>query len=346
MDHTSTITVIIPAKDRAEYLDFTLRTCSMQDDSNFEVIVSDDGSTDPTRDVVQAAARRDPRIRYVSPGSGVGMRDNFEFALQQVKPGYVLALGADDGLLPHAVSNVRQAFAETGQELLAWPAPIYYYAGARTPASQLMLYRRSGRRIVDSADFLRRQATDLNYLADVESPMFYVKGVASTRLIDRVRSRSPEGRFYACSTPDGYSGIVLAGEVSSYAFSGKPFSLYGVSPSSQGMSYLAGDDQSRKRSESFFQSAAKAPMHQRLASQPYSPLISLMTADYLFTAADLPGWPGPRPEIDYGRLLERSLHELSHGLFSESRLARELNILSAIAASQGLEGRFAAMLRR
>lgn len=337
-------TVIVPAKDRAEYLVHTLRTCMLQDYEPFEVIVSDDGSIDRTREVVEAAARRDSRIRYVSPsptpGSSVGMRDNFEFALRQVRPGYVLALGADDGLLPHAVSGMHAALQSTGQELLAWPAPVYSYAGARFPTSQLMLYRRGRDRIVDSADFLRRQAERLDYLGDVESPMFYVKGVASTELVDRVRERSADGRFYHCPTPDGYSGIVLAGEVSTYAFSGRPFSIYGVSPTSQGMSYLAADAAARQRSEAFFKHVAGSPMHAQLASQPYSPLISLMTADYLLTAADLPGWPGPQPTIDYARLAQRGLDELAHGLFSDTRMARELNILSEIAGAHGLEDDF------
>jgi glycosyltransferase involved in cell wall biosynthesis len=337
-------TVIIPAKDRAEYLVHTLRTCALQLYQNLEVIVSDDGSTDRTREVVEAAARSDGRIRYLSPctepGVGVGMRENFEFALRQVKPGYVLALGADDGLLPHAISGMLGVLQATGQELLAWPTPVYSYPGARTPTSQLMLYRHGRDRIIDASGFLRRQAEHLDYLGDLESPMFYVKGVASTRLVERVRERSPDNRFYHCPTPDGYSGIVLAGEVQSYAFSGRPFSIYGISPSSQGMSYLAADEQARQRSEAFFRHVAGSPMHAKLASQPYSPLISLMTADYLLTAADLPGWPGPQPTIDFPRLLRRGLDELAHGLFSDNRMARELSILAAIADEHRLGNDF------
>ena len=329
-------TVIIPAKDRADYLHHTLRTSMLQDYPNLEVIVSDAGSTDNTREVVEAAAKIDPRVRYVSPGAGVGMRENFEFALNQVKPGYVIALGADDGLLPNGINGMLETLRETGQELLAWPAPVFSYANSRFAGSQLMLYRRGSRRIVQSHAFLRRQAERLHYLSDVESPMFYVKGVTSTVLIDRVRSRSPNGRFYCCPTPDGYSGIVLAGEVETYAFSGKPFSIYGISPSSQGMNYLANSEEAKKRSEAFFRDVSDAPMHERLASQPYSPLITLMTADYLFTVSNLPGWPGRFPPIDFSQLLDNSLNELSHGLYSDERLGRELNILNAIADSYGL----------
>jgi glycosyltransferase involved in cell wall biosynthesis len=335
-------TVIIPTKNRAPYLRQSLRTCSLQDYDNLAVIVSDDGSTDDTRDVVAEAARTDPRIRYVTPKPGMsGMLDNFEFALDQVQPGYVLALGGDDGLLPYGIRGMLNALRATGQEMLAWPAPMYFYAKTRMEMAQIVIHTRNGRphrgnRIIDSSQFLQRQARELNYVGDIESPMFYVKGVVSTRLIDKVRTRSPDGRFYSCATPDGYSGLVLAGEVESYGFSGEPFSLHGVSPTSAGVGYLAATEQARKQSEEFFKSAAHKPMHRELASQPYSPLISVMTADYLLTARDLPGWPGIAPRIEPRTLLVKALSELQDGLFSADRIARELSILYRIAQHHGL----------
>lgn len=344
-------TVIIPTKDRASYLYHTLRTCALQEYENFEVIVSDDGSTDDTRAVVEEAGRKDRRIRYVSPGAGVGMLDNFEFALDQVKPGYVLALGGDDGLLPYGIRGMLDVLLETGQEMLCWPTPIYVYANVRMPMAQLVLRIKhgrlqSGQRVITSRDFLERQAREFHYVGDVESPMFYVKGVTSTALVDRVRSRSVDGRFYACATPDGYSGIVLAGEVQSYAFSGRPFSLHGVSPTSAGVGYFGGTDQAKRQSEAFFKSAAHRPMHRELGSLPYSPLISLMTADYLLTARDLPGWPGVAPQIDFRQLLVKGIAELQDGLFAHDRVARELSILYGIAKHHELGDFFRERVRR
>jgi len=338
---TPRFTVIIPTKDRADYLHHTLRTCSLQDYENFEVVVSDDGSSDHTREVVAEASRKDPRIRYASPGGAVGMRANFEFALNQVKPGYVIALGGDDGLLPYGIRGMRDVLEDTGQEMLAWATPAFFYPKTKMATGQLILHLKrgrpqSGRRIIESRDFLAQQVKHLNYVGDVESPMFYVKGVTSTRLIEQVRGRSPDGCFYVCATPDGYSGIVLAGEVRSYAFSGEPFSIHGVSPTSAGVCYLAGHEQAKKQSEAFFREASRRPMHAELASQPYSPLISLMTVDYLLTARDLPGWPGSVPPIDYRLLLLKALGELSDGLFAEDRVARELTILYRIAEQHGL----------
>jgi hypothetical protein len=102
------------------------------------------------------------------------------------------------------------------------------------------------------------------------------------------------------------------------------------------LGYLAGDDQSKKRSEAFFRDVSRQPMHEELAGQPYSPLITLMTADYILTIRDLPGWPGSFPPINYRDLLLKSMDELAHGLYAKDRLTRELAILHAIAEKHGL----------
>lgn len=339
-------TVIIPAKNRASYLYHTLRTCMMQNYDHFEVIVSDDGSTDSTQEVVEDASRIDSRIRYFSHSAGIGMRDNFEFALRQVKPGFVIALGADDGLLPDGIKGMCEVLRDTGMDLLAWPAPLYSYPKVNGANGQLAIYHKRGAKIIDSHRFLSRQAKNLHYLSDIESPMFYVKGVASTQLIDKVRNYSIDGRFYSCPTPDGYSGIVLAGVVSHYAFSGKPFSIYGLSPTSQGLGYLSNDEQAKKASEAFFQDTSLKAMHHELASQPYSPLITLMTVDYLLTARDLPGWAGSFPSINYRQVLIGGLKELEHGLYGEERICRELKILNEIAEMHGLGEFFRKKVRR
>lgn len=338
-------TVIIPAKNRGSYLYHTLRTCMIQDYPNLEIIVSDDGSTDNTKEIVENAIKIDSRIRYFSHLGGIGMKENFEFALKQIKPGYVIALGADDGLLPGGITGMYKVLRDKGMDLLTWPAAMYTFPDVAGNHGQLQINFQKGIRIIDSKEYLQRQSRKFNYILDVETPMFYVKGVASTKLIDRVCSRTTDGGFYSCSTPDGYSGIVLAGEVSQYAFSGQPFSIYGLSSSSQGLAYLSNDEKARKDSESFFQYSTYKPMHKDLASQPYSPLITLMTVDFLLTAKDLPGWEGSFPQINYKKVICSALKELKHGLYGDKRISRELLILRNIAIFHGIEKFFNAKVK-
>ena len=79
-----------------------------------------------------------------------------------------------------------------------------------------------------------------------------MKGVASLEIINKVKSRTKDNSFYYCPTPDGFSGIVLAGEVDKYVFVDEPLSMVGTTTKSQGQNYARTDEQSKKEAEEFF----------------------------------------------------------------------------------------------
>ena len=94
-------TIVVPTRDRADTLEHTLRTCIAQDYDDLEILVSDNASTDNTRDVV--ASSSDRRIRYINTGRRLSMTSSFEFAYSHVKPGYVISIGDDDGFPEGAI---------------------------------------------------------------------------------------------------------------------------------------------------------------------------------------------------------------------------------------------------
>lgn len=325
-------TVIIPQKDRAEYLVHTLRTCMLQDYPNFEVIVGDDCSEDNSVEVVRELQKKDPRIKLMTHNHHVGMRDNFELALAEVKEGYVMALGGDDGLLPDCIWKMYKIIKETGVKLLTWSNSNFIYPVKGQTDSFFSVPRRTfdGVKMVKSSDFLNKIANTMFYLVD-DCPMFYIKGVASIELVNRVKSRTPDGCFYYCPTPDGFSGVVLAGEVEEYAYTREPLSIGGGSPKSQGLNYKRTDEQSKKEAQQFFNDNIRRTMHRELASQQYSPLHTLMTADYLLTARDLPGWPGKFEMFTWENLIKKTFKMLVRSHFANEVLVRELKILREIA---------------
>jgi glycosyltransferase involved in cell wall biosynthesis len=325
------ISIIIPVRNRAEYLKHTLETCIKQDYENYEIIVANDASTDNTAHIVKSAAERCEKILYITRGSNQGMLENFEHALNNVNGDYVLALGGDDGLMPGALNKIAKIIQEKGAELIAWDTPIYSYPNTRTENGQIIIPYRGKDRFVDSKEFLEKLYQTLSYTTARECPMFYVKGIASTKLIELVKSKSPNRRFYNCPTPDGYSGVALAGFVSRFYYTGDYITLHGLSSQSQGLSYLSGAKEAIERSTDFFEKVAGIPMHAKLGSQPYSPLITLMTADYLLSASDVDGWVGPKVNIDYKRIIDKAFLEMENGLFSLERVDREMEILSKIA---------------
>lgn len=338
MEQYPLFTVIIPQKNRAEYLSHTIRTCMLQDYPNFEVIISDDCSEDNSVEVAEDLAKRDSRIKVFAHKEHLGMRDNFEFALNQVRPGYVMALGGDDGLVPGAIWKMYKLLKETGRELLTWKYAEFLYPRTSDSSKNMLIVTRNHQKpeIIKSKDFLSGINDSMYYLVD-KCPMFYIKGVASTMLVDRVKSRTSDGCFYYCPTPDGFSGVVLAGEVEDFVFTYEPLSMGGNTTKSQGQNYARADKKSRFESEQFFNDNANRHMHKELASQPYSPLITLMTADYLLTAQDLPGWPGKDYyRVSFENVITKSFWFISISRYDASVLTRELQILKRIAEQHGL----------
>jgi glycosyltransferase involved in cell wall biosynthesis len=340
------ITVLIPTKDRVKYLIHTLNTCTSQDYENLEIIVSDDGSIDDTKKIVYELSKSDKRLKYITPQPLSGMLNNFEYALNQVFSGFVLMLGGDDGLMPGSIKKLAEIIEKNEAELISWNTPIYSYPGTRTENGQLIVPFGNKQYEVDTSVYLKRQAQNLNYTGDKESPMFYVKGLASIKLINRVKAKSNNNMFYSCATPDGFSGIVLAGEVKKFLYFDYPFTMHGLSPSSQGLSYLSNAQEAKKISEEFFNESNNRPMHQNLGGEKYSPLITLMTADYLLTAASLNKWQGEIPEINYKTLIDKSIEELCHGIYAKERISRELYIIKNIAKFHGLESYFEKAIKK
>lgn len=329
--------VIIPQKNRAEYLVHTLKTCMIQDYPNFEIIVSDDCSEDNSVEIVEELSKIDNRIKLFAHKAHLGMRDNFEFALNQVKSGYVIALGGDDGLIPGCIWKIYNVIQETHANLLTWKPAGFLYSEQEGIPSLLLVPRRNkkGYRWINSTDFLNQMAKTLWYQSD-DCPMIYMKGVASLEVINKVKSRTKDNSFYYCPTPDGFSGIVLAGEVEKYVFIEEPLSIVGTTTKSQGQNYARTDEKSKKEAEEFFNDNIRRTMHHDLASQPYSPLITLMTADYLLTAKDLPGWPGKFQSFSIKHVLIKAFQQISTTSYDDKVLTRELLILRNIAKQHDL----------
>ena len=95
---TPRISVCLPTFNRARYLEQTIASIRSQTVTDFELIVSDNCSTDSTPQV--AAAARDPRIRYVRNESNVGHYRNMNRCLELARGEYVCIIHDDDVYAP------------------------------------------------------------------------------------------------------------------------------------------------------------------------------------------------------------------------------------------------------
>ena len=64
--------------------------------ADFEIIISDNGSTDGTDSLCQAYAEKDNRVRYIRQKENMGAAFNFKFVLDQARGRYFLWAASDD----------------------------------------------------------------------------------------------------------------------------------------------------------------------------------------------------------------------------------------------------------
>ncbi|MGI0011217.1 MAG: glycosyltransferase family 2 protein, partial [Nitrosopumilaceae archaeon] len=64
--------------------------------SDFELIISDNASTDSTSEICKEYEKKDSRIRYIRQSKNMGAYWNFYFVLKQAKYDYFLWASADD----------------------------------------------------------------------------------------------------------------------------------------------------------------------------------------------------------------------------------------------------------
>jgi glycosyltransferase involved in cell wall biosynthesis len=232
-------TVIIPTRERCDTLEHALHTCLIQDHEPLEIIVSDNFSQDRTREVVESF--KDSRVRYCNPGKRLGMTENFEFGLAQVRPeGYVLCIGDDDGLLPSAIADIRAVIAETGTSVLRWPVAVYNWPNFAVAHQANTLRIPFG-----SGVTRRRSASVINDVISFKAayqalPMLYMYSAVAYDVIKRIKDLS--GRFYHSMNPDVYSGFAIAGAVNYFVDSHRPYAIGGASRHSIGFSTQTGLD--------------------------------------------------------------------------------------------------------
>ncbi|MDB4987516.1 MAG: hypothetical protein JWN04_2694 [Myxococcaceae bacterium] len=99
------VSVCLLVFNHARVLRDAVESVLAQELRSFELILSDDCSTDESWEVIQALAREDPRIRAIQTPRNVGMAANANFAVRHASAPYVALLHHDDICAPALLSR-------------------------------------------------------------------------------------------------------------------------------------------------------------------------------------------------------------------------------------------------
>lgn len=92
------VSVSVPTYNRADYLVYSVESVLNQSYGDFELIISDDGSTDNTAEVVKGW--EDQRIRYIRHPQNIGRSRNMRSGFEAATGEYFIKFDDDDALTP------------------------------------------------------------------------------------------------------------------------------------------------------------------------------------------------------------------------------------------------------
>lgn len=243
--------ILVPTWNKLEYLKHTLDSIINQDYKNFELIISDDFSTDGTSDYLSHL--KDKRVKVVKPPFKLTQAKNYEFILGYATGEWISIIGDDDGVLPNFFKILDQTIAKLNPEIEAISSkPAFYYWESVDD-----LY---GDRVVDYQNFFKKNDIInskkslfyalLGWKDRTDLPMIYTSGIVKKTLVDRIKIKS-NNFFFHSIVPDYYSMIAILFETNKFLRLNQPIFWVGASSKSTGKGVRIYQDNVENKTASF-----------------------------------------------------------------------------------------------
>lgn len=268
--------IVVPTLNRCDTLKYTLDTIIDQNYEAFELIVSDNCSSDKTEKIVKAAQKKHANVRYIKPHRTLSMSRHWEFALSHAQGEYVAFVGDDDGMAPNALPKAHAILAQFKQpEALASLNCEYHWPSSPLPGhSNIARYPLTSEVYeCDSIEYLKKT---LNFDFPYRNLPLIYNGFLKKDIINKIKSKS--GSFFKSCIPDVYSGIAVASQTESFVFTEAPLFIYGVSGHSNG----ANSSRDKSSDKSFFIEDT-IPFHKKI---PYCVSIPMLVAESIYQCID------------------------------------------------------------
>lgn len=118
------VSVCIPTYNQASFIEAATRSVLQQTYNNIEIIISDDGSTDKTPDIIQRLVSEIPTLISIRQKQNLGLSKNVDACMRSATGEFVVRLDSDDRLSPQYVEKLVKL-------LLQYPEAGYAHAGVQ-----------------------------------------------------------------------------------------------------------------------------------------------------------------------------------------------------------------------
>ena len=111
------IDILLATYNGEKYVKEQIDSILNQSYKNIRLIISDDCSTDKTREIIEEYRKKDKRIKIYMQEKNLGVVKNIEFLLKQVESPYYMLADQDDYWMPGKVEKTLERLKEEGADL-------------------------------------------------------------------------------------------------------------------------------------------------------------------------------------------------------------------------------------
>lgn len=111
-EYAPLVSIILPTYNGEKYVRDTIQSLVSQTYKNIELVISDDGSTDSTADIIQEYAEKYPFIKVNISPKNLGIAANYNLAVRMASGEIAIGIGHDDLLPPEHTSTIVPFFKD------------------------------------------------------------------------------------------------------------------------------------------------------------------------------------------------------------------------------------------
>jgi len=180
MSTSPRISIGIPAYNSALTISASIESLLAQTFGDFELIVSDNASTDSTQTIVEKLAQQDRRIRYVRQAENIGANRNYSYVAQVARGEYFKWASSSDLCAPEFLEKCLQVLEQHPDAVLAAPR-TRLFSGSLANATDYLY----DIEILDDTPVERlKKVTSRLELNNVLNGLIRMSALRRTRLID------------------------------------------------------------------------------------------------------------------------------------------------------------------
>jgi len=237
MNHSPKYSLIIPVRDGGKYLKSCIRSIIDSDYHDYELIISDNHSTDESLAIIRRFSTH-KAVKIVRPKKILSMSEHWEFALSKTNGQWIMIIGADDGIFPYffklankltevaSTQNIRAIYSQRAYYF--WPGCNAIYKDELISYTANNIYKK---RSTLSSTLSVLLSTKMAYF---NLPQMYSNSIFSTDLLEDAK-RKQGGKVFTTHSPDCNLAAIACSLESQYLESYIPLGWIGTSPKSTGL---------------------------------------------------------------------------------------------------------------